>query len=71
MIPPGAWYDLASRVSAARAVASCINGALPIGSDSCVDFNRIGNLASAVDDLLMLAEKDVDELERQLRPVDG
>lgn len=66
---PGAWYDLASRVANARSVASCILGALPIGPDSCVDFNHIGNLASAVDDLLKLAEEDAERLEKQLNGV--
>lgn len=63
---PSAWYDLASRVSNARSVASCIFGALPIGRDSCVDFNHIGNLAGAVVDLLEIAERDVERLEQQL-----
>lgn len=64
---PSAWYDLSSRVSQSRSVASCILGALPIGHDSCVDFNHIGNLAGAVVDLLEIAERDVERLESQLK----
>mgnify|MGYP001316103427 CR=1 FL=1 len=71
MMPPGAWYDLSSRVSAALSVTSCIGGALPIGRDSGVDINHIGNLAAAVQDLLMLVEQDLERLERQLLEVNA
>lgn len=64
---PSAWYDLSARVSQARAVASCISGALPVRLDSFVNIDHIGNLAGAVDDLLALAEQDVERLELQLK----
>lgn len=62
MSPPGAWYDLSSRVAQARAVAGCIGMAL-----ECRDSaDRVGNLAGAVEDLLGLAEADVRKLELEL-----
>lgn len=67
MMPPGAWFDLSSRLSAASAVSSCALNALPCGHDQREEINHIGNLIAAVQDLLMLAEKDVEELERQLK----
>jgi len=69
MMPPAAWFDLVGRVDQAAAVASCILTALPDRPDSQADINRAYNLAAAVIDLLMLAERDVVELERQLKAV--
>lgn len=62
MKAPGAWYDLSSRVSQARAVAACIGMAL----ECRADIDRAHNLAGAMDDLLMLVENDVARLERDL-----
>lgn len=61
MTVPGAWYDLASRIGNAEAVAGCI---------ACYEGNaddRVLCLAGALQDLLMLAKQDVDNLERQLK----
>lgn len=63
---PGAWYDLSGRISAASAVASCALESLPVGSNAYEAINHVGKLIGAVQDLLMLAEKDVEEMERQL-----
>jgi hypothetical protein len=65
---PGAWYDLAVRISQARAVVCCIHGALPEVEPDMVRrhcLERAIDLAGAVDDLLMLAAQDVERLEKQ------
>lgn len=63
---PGAMYDLGGRISAANAVASCALNALPVGSDAYPAINHVGNLISAIQSLLDLAEKDAEEVERQM-----
>lgn len=74
MMPPGAWYDLAGRVSHARAVATCLGEVMP----ACVEdtrmliaINRLGDLAGAIEDILTLAVADIEELERQLSQLDA
>lgn len=68
---PGAWYDLSARVAHARAIAGCIGSSLPNAYGLPVEvweaLNDVGNLVGAVDDLLKLAEEDVDRLEQQLK----
>lgn len=69
MMPPGAWYDLSGRVSHARAVSACLGEMLPGRVDdqrTLIAINRIGDLAGAIEDILALAEADIEELERQL-----
>ncbi len=63
---PGAMYDLSGRISAANAVASCALNSLPVGSNAYDAINHVGNLISAIQSLLDQADKDVEELERQL-----
>lgn len=66
---PGAWYDLSCRVSEAQAVASCALEALPNGLQG-VAYERMNNashLIAAVQDILMLMEKDVNLIEEQLK----
>lgn len=67
--PPAAWYDLSGRVSAARAVASCALDSLPNGLQGIAleRANHLGNLVSALQDLLDLCEQDVSRLESQLK----
>ena len=67
---PGAWYDLSARVSAARAVVSCMLEALPQGEAArpvMDNVNHSANLAAAAIDLLELCERDVERLERELK----
>lgn len=66
---PGAWYDVSSRISAARAVARCIFDAMPCGDRAVPildEINHIGNLAQAIVDLLDLAARDNDSVESDL-----
>jgi len=67
---PGAWYDLAGRVRAAQAVASCALEALPSGMGAMVDLKLVhaSNLIAAVQDILGLMEQDVNLMEEQLKP---
>lgn len=65
---PGAWYDLSCRVREAQAVASCALEALPNGLKG-LQFERMNHashLIAAVQDILMLMEKDVNLIEAQL-----
>ena len=66
---PGAWYDVSSRLSAARAVASCIIDSLPCGDHAkpiLAEIDHLGNLAQAVIDLLDLCQRDNNLVEEQL-----
>lgn len=66
---PGAWYDVSSRLGAARAVATCIFDAMPYGDRAKPiydELNRIGDLATAVIDLIDLCKRDNDRVEEQL-----
>jgi hypothetical protein len=67
---PGAWYDLASRLDAARAVLYWFNESLPtldgMTDDQREHINRACGLAVAAENVLNLAQADVNELERQL-----
>ena len=68
---PSAWYDLGGRISSARAVAGCVLEALPARQDSLADLNHAANLVCAMQDLLDLAEADVNRLETQLKHPQG
>lgn len=69
---PNAWYELASRIDSAQAVASYILEAIPLGGDpeqrkaaECAT-----GLANAVIDLLEMCEKDCERLELELKNAD-
>lgn len=67
---PGAWFDLSSRLDAARAVLYWFNESLP-SLEGMTDgqkehINRASGLAVAAENMLDLAQKDVEELEQQL-----
>lgn len=66
---PDAWYELASRISSAQAVASYILEAIPLGGDS--EHRKAAEcatgLANAVVDLLEMCEKDCERLELELK----
>lgn len=66
---PGAWYDLTCRVSEAQAVASCVLESLPCGLTGWQEdrMNTASHLIAAVQDILMLMEKDVNLIEEQLK----
>ncbi len=66
---PDAWYDLASRIQSAQAVASYILECIPLGGDpeqrkaaECAT-----GLANAVVDLLEMCEKDCERLELEIK----
>lgn len=66
---PGAWYDVSSRLAAARAVASCILEAIPCGDRAKPiydELGRIGDLAQAVMDLLEICQRDNYLVEEQI-----
>ncbi|MHB1333411.1 MAG: hypothetical protein ACYCY1_12505 [Sulfuriferula sp.] len=66
---PGAWYDLSSRISHAQAVATCMGESMPFvpGNETLYrSISRLSELVGAIDDILTLAARDVEELERQL-----
>lgn len=69
---PDAWYELASRISSAQAVASYILEAIPFGTDP--DQRRAAEcatgLANAVIDLLEMCEKDCERLELEIKNAD-
>lgn len=63
---PSAWYDLVVRISEASAVASCALESLPCGLKG-LEYDRINNsshLIAAVQDILALAAKDAERLEK-------
>lgn len=69
---PDSWYELASRIDSAHAVASYILEAIPFGNDpeqrkaaECAT-----GLANAVVDLLEMCEKDCERLELELKNAD-
>jgi len=66
---PGAWYDLSARIAEAQAVASCALEALPCGLEGVAydRMNHAGNLTAAVQDLLMLMEKDAELIAVQMK----
>lgn len=66
---PGAWYDLSGRISAARAVTSCIFEALPNGvtGHQYDRLNLAANLVAALEDILKLCEQDVNLLEQPIK----
>jgi hypothetical protein len=66
---PGAWYDLAGRVKAVQAVASCALEAVPGGlqGDKYVQSCHAASLIAAMQDILKLMEGDVDLIEAQLK----
>lgn len=66
---PGALYDLSGRVSHAKAVAACLGKSIPMAQNEA-EYHaacRLADLAGAIEDILSLAEADVEELERQLK----
>lgn len=66
---PGAWYDLAGRVSTVQAIASCALEALPNGLQGmeCERVNHAGNLIAAMQDILKLIQQDVNTIETALK----
>lgn len=65
---PGAWYDLGGHIDSARAVLSCAQDSLP-GKLEGVEYERINHVANLMEgalELLKLAQRDSEELERQL-----
>jgi hypothetical protein len=67
---PGAWYDLAARLGAIKAVASAISQALPCGNIPLGlqrEIEDAGYLAMAVRDLIELAESDAERIELELK----
>ena len=64
---PGAWYDLAGRVSILQAVASCALEAVPCGVDNQARGNHAANLIGAIQDILKLIEQDVKQIEATLK----
>lgn len=62
---PDAWYELASRIESAKAVACYIPEALPGKLDGPAECAF--NLTNAVIDLLELAMADINRLEEQLK----
>jgi hypothetical protein len=66
---PGAWYDLTARIGEAQAVASCALEALPCGLEGVAydRMNHASNLTAAVQDLLMLMEKDAELIAAQMK----
>lgn len=70
---PNSWYELASRIDSAQAVASYILESIPLGNDPVqrkAAECAIG-LASAVIDLLDMCEKDCERLELELKSPDS
>jgi len=63
---PGAWYDLAGRISAVQAVASCALEAVPCGVANDEKSNHAANLIAAMQDLLKLMQQDADTIEKAL-----
>lgn len=66
---PGAWYDAGGHVDAALAVVSCAQDYLP-GGLTGVEYLRINHVANLMEgalELLKLAQRDIEELERQLK----
>lgn len=66
---PDAWYDVSSRLAAARAVAACIFDRIPCGDRArpvMDELGAIGDLAQAVVDLLDLARRDNARVEEQI-----
>ncbi|MDH4234801.1 MAG: hypothetical protein OEV15_06675 [Gallionella sp.] len=66
---PSAWYDLEGHIDSARAVLSCAQDYLP-GKLEGVEYERINHVANLMEgalELLKLAQRDSEELERQLK----
>lgn len=65
---PGAWYDLTARIGEAQSVASCALEALPGGLQGFeyARMNHSANLIAAMQDLLMLMEKDAELIAAQM-----
>ncbi|MDD4978779.1 MAG: hypothetical protein PHI29_09115 [Gallionella sp.] len=64
---PGAWYDLAGRVSILQSVASCALEAVPHDVDNQARCNHAANLIGAMQDILKLIEQDVKQIEATLK----
>lgn len=66
---PGAWYDLAGRVSTVQSIASCALEALPNGLKGVEleSINHVGNLIAAMQDILKLMQQDVTTIEKALK----
>ncbi len=68
---PGSYYALSARLSAVRAVVYSFHETLPVDlsgmtEQAGAEINRAVGLASAVEDLLDLCERDLEEIELQL-----
>lgn len=66
---PGAWYDLSVRIGEAQAVACCALEAVPcaVVGEERERGDHCSNLIAAVQDLLMLMEKDAELIATQLK----
>ena len=64
---PGAWYDASSRVDAALAVVRLIREVIPCDHHNYDRANAAVNLSVAVEELLVLAKKDMERMERELK----
>lgn len=64
---PGAWYDASSRVAAALTVARLMRDMIPCDKHSYERACEAVNLSVAVEQLLELAEKDIERMELELR----
>lgn len=67
---PDTLYTVSGRISAAQAVAGCINQMMPCGDHVrpiMDEINTLGGLADAVCDLLALLAQDVERLEGELK----
>lgn len=64
---PDAWYDLAGRISAARAVACCALEAVPVTHETNEQANHACSLIVAMQDILKLSAEDVNLIETQLK----
>jgi hypothetical protein len=64
---PGAWYDASCRVAAALAVSRLIRDMVPCDKQNYDRANEAINLAVAVEELLTLANKDIERIETELK----
>jgi hypothetical protein len=66
---PGAWYDLAGRISALQAISSCALEAIPGGlnAEKQQSANHAASLVAAMQDILGLMQQDANLIETQLK----
>lgn len=66
---PGALYDISGHITQARVVLDCLMNALPEVEEDPerrIFLDRALYLATTVSDVLVLAARDAEEIERQL-----